>query len=156
METLKEFFTPKRIIAYGLMILAFVAVALFAPHEQVGIGEYQELIELNDGALPEELSTFYGAWTLAIPALMFVFCILTHGFLEAFIWSTALVTFMRFRLDFLPAMVENQLGAMMDYDNIRMIVLYLLIGSVLAAISKGGGARAFACLLYTSPSPRDS
>lgn len=144
METLKEFFTPKRIIAYGLMILAFVAVALFAPHEQVGIGEYQELIELNDGALPEELSTFYGAWTLAIPALMFVFCILTHGFLEAFIWSTALVTFMRFRLDFLPAMVENQLGAMMDYDNIRMIVLYLLIGSVLAAISKGGGARAFA------------
>lgn len=144
METLKEFFTPKRIIAYGLMILAFVAVALFAPHEQVGIGEYQELIELNDGALPEELSTFYGAWTLAIPALMFVFCILTHGFLEAFIWSTALVTFMRFRLDFLPAMVETQLGAMMDYDNIRMIVLYLLIGSVLAAISKGGGARAFA------------
>ena len=48
METLKEFFTPKRIIAYGLMILAFVAVALFAPHEQVGIGESQELIELND------------------------------------------------------------------------------------------------------------
>lgn len=144
MEALKQFFTPKRIVAYSLMILAFVAVALFAPHEQMGFWEYQELAELNDGALPEELSTYYGAWTLAMPALMFAFCILTHSFLESFIWATALVTFMRFRLDFLPAMVETQLGAMIDYDNIRMIVLYLLIGSVLAAISKGGGAKAFA------------
>ncbi len=144
MEALKEFFTTKRIIAYGLMVAAFIVVALFAPHEQMRFGEYQELISSNDGALPEGMTTFYGAWTLLLPALMFAFCILTHGFLESFIWATALVVFMRFRLDFFPAMAEMQIGAIMDYDNCRMILMYLLIGSVLAAVSKGGGAKAFA------------
>lgn len=148
MENLKKFFTKQRIAAYGLMILAFIAVALFAPQEKVGYYEYTEIAEEVDWdageEMPAELQVEYGAWTLLIPALMFAFCLLTKGFLEAFIWATFLTVFMRFRWDIIPAMAEEQIGAMLDYDNMRMILLYLLIGSVLAAIAKAGGAKAFA------------
>ena len=42
------------------------------------------------------------------------------------------------------AFTEEQISAVLNYDNARMLLLYLGIGSVLAAVAKGGGAKAFA------------
>ena len=138
----------KRVAAYVMMLVAFIAVALFAPSEKVGYWDYQEAAEEVDfdagEEMPAELQVDYGAWTLLIPVIMFAFVLLTHGFLEAFIWASFLTVFMRFRFDIFAAFTEEQIGAILNYDNARMIILYLTIGSVLAAVSKGGGAKAFA------------
>lgn len=146
---MSSFFSDrKRVAAYAIMLVAFIIVGFFAPHEQASYYDYAEAVEAVDfdagEELPEELQVDYGAWTLMIPALMFIFVLLTKSFLEAFIWSSFLTVFMRFRSEVILAFTEEQIGALLNYDNARMILLYFLIGSVLAAVSRGGGATAFA------------
>ncbi len=146
---MKLFFSDKkRVAAYAMMIAVFIIVALFAPSEKVGYSEYQEIAETVDfdagETMPADMIVDFGAWTLLIPVVMFVFVLLTKGFLEAFIWASFLTVFMRFRGDILVAFTEEQIGALLNYDNARMILLYFAMGSVLAAIGKGGGAKAFA------------
>lgn len=138
----------KRAAAYFMMIAVFIIVGLFAPREKLGYFEYQEVAETIDfdggETMPAETIVDFGAWTLLVPVVMFAFVLLTKGFLEAFIWASFLTVFMRFRMDTVAAFTEEQISAICDYDNARMLLLYLGIGSVLAAVSKGGGAKAFA------------
>ncbi len=145
---MKKFFTKQRIAAYAMMIIAFVVVALFCPQEVLTYDEYDEVEATVDSdageEMPAEYQVDFGAWTLMVPVLMFAFVLLTHAFLEAFVWAAALTTFMRFRWAVIPAWTNMQISVLTDYDNIRMVILYLTIGSVLAAISLGGGAKAFA------------
>ena len=138
----------KRAAAYLMMIVVFIIVGLFAPREKLEYFEYQEVAETIDfdagETMPAETIVDFGAWTLLVPVVMFVFVLLTKGFLEAFIWASFLTVFMRFRMDTVVAFTEEQISAILNYDNARMLLLYLGIGSVLAAVSKGGGAKAFA------------
>ena len=87
---MSSFFSDrKRVAAYAIMLVAFIIVGFFAPHEQASYYDYAEAVEAVDfdagEELPEELQVDYGAWTLMIPALMFIFVLLTKSFLEAFI-----------------------------------------------------------------------
>ncbi len=146
---MKLFFSDKkRVAAYAMMIFVFIVVGIFAPREKLSYYDYQEVAETVDfdagESMPAETVVDFGAWTLLVPVVMFVFVLLTKGFLEAFIWASFLTVFMRFRSDIIIAFTEEQISALMDYDNARMILLYLAIGSVLAAVAKGGGASAFA------------
>ncbi len=142
---MESFFKDKqRLTAYAMMLVIFIVVALFAPSEKVGYSAYSHLLDSSKGTIPKDMMVHYGAWTLLIPVVMFSFVLLTKSFLEAFIWSAFLSVFMRFRLDTIPAFTEEQIKVLLDYDNARMILLYFCIGSVLVAVSKGGGAKAFA------------
>ena len=146
---MKRFFSDKkRVAAYAMMIIVFIVVGFFAPKEKLSYYKYQELsetINYDEGeTMPADVKVDFGAWTLLIPVVMFAFVLLTKSFLEAFIWSAFLTIFMRFRLLVIIAFTEEQISTFLDYDNARMILLYLGIGAVLAAVAKGGGATAFA------------
>ena len=146
---MKNFFSEKkRVVAYAMMIMVFIIVGFFAPREKLSYFEYQEIAETIDfeagETMPVETIVDFGAWTLLVPIVMFIFVLLTKGFLEAFIWASFLTVFMRFRGDLIVAFTEEQISAVLNYDNARMLLLYLGIGSVLAAVAKGGGAKAFA------------
>ena len=146
---MKNFFSEKkRVVAYAMMIMVFIIVGFFAPREKLSYFEYQEIAETIDfeagETMPVETIVDFGAWTLLVPIVMFIFVLLTKGFLEAFIWASFLTVFMRFRGDVIVAFTEEQISAVLNYDNARMLLLYLGIGSVLAAVAKGGGAKAFA------------
>lgn len=138
----------KRLAAYALTIILFIVIAVFAPSEKVDYDTYQEVAESIDmeagEVMPEEYSVYYGPWTLVIPVFMFIFVMLTRSFLEAFLWADFLAVFMRFRTEIFYAYTEEQVAAFLNYDNARLIILYLTIGSILAAVARGGGAIAFA------------
>lgn len=138
----------KRVAAYVMMISVFIIIALFAPSEKLGYEDYQNVLStINFDAgesMQANIIVNFGVWTLVILAVMFIFVLLTKSFLEAFIWTSFLSVFIRFRADTIVAFTEEQISVILDYDNARMMLLYLGIGSVLAAVSKGGGAKAFA------------
>lgn len=143
MDNYKKFFTPQRIAAYVLLIVTFLAIIFIAPSEKLAYYDLAEVIE-EFGEIPEMYFVEYGIWNLIIIVVMFVFCVLTHSILEGFIWATSLTIFMRFRGDFIPAFMNEQINAVIDWDNARMLLLYILMGSVLAAFSKAGGGAAVA------------
>lgn len=140
----KLFSDKKRVAAYVMLISVFVVVALFAPHEKVLYSQYSDAIEKAGDKIPAALQVNYGAWSLIVPVFMFAFVLLTKSFLEAFVWSSILTVFFRFRAEVIVAFTKEQINVLTDYDNARMILLYFMMGSVLAAVAKGGGARAFA------------
>ncbi len=151
------FKNKRRVIAYAMLLLMFVAAAIFAPHEEYTYGEEEvaveeTVIESEETALAVEDSeaegdyegSQYGFWAPVVMVFMFVFVLLTKNLLEGFIVSAFLVIFIRFRWAFLPAFVGDFTETLTDWDTIRLILIYLLIGSVIAVVSKSGGARALA------------
>lgn len=137
------FSDKKRVAAYAMMIGVFIIIGIFAPRESLGYWDFMEYVDAGE-ELPAELVVNFGGWTLLVPIVMFAFVLLTKSFLEAFIWASFMTVFMRFRGDTIVAFTNEQINAVLDYDNARMLILYLGIGAVLAAVSKGGGAKAFA------------
>ena len=73
----------KRAAAYLMMIVVFIIVGIFAPREKLGYSEYKELAETVDfeagETMPAETVVSFGAWTLLVPVVMFVF---VHPFLR--------------------------------------------------------------------------
>ena len=71
----------KRAAAYLMMIVVFIIVGLFAPREKLEYFEYQEVAETIDfdagETMPAETIVDFGAWTLLVPVVMFVFVLLT-------------------------------------------------------------------------------
>ncbi len=147
----------KRVIAYIMMLLMFVSVALFAPYEEYTYGEEAEAGYAEEGAVEsagaieeagEEEAAYegaqYGFWAPAVMVVMFIFVLLTKNLLEGFIVNAFLVVFIRYRWAVIPAFVGDFTETLTDFDTVRLILIYLLIGSVIAVVSKSGGARALA------------
>lgn len=118
MNFLKE---NKNKVMYSVLLLTFIYVGLF----------------INAGM--ED----YGAYSLIPPVAMFLFIFTTHKVLEGFLWGSMLAIFMKYKTATLLTFNDKLFSQITNPDNLRLIIVLLLIGGVIAVLDKSGASNAF-------------
>ncbi|WP_391559970.1 Na+/H+ antiporter NhaC family protein [Robertmurraya sp.] len=96
----------------------------------------------------------FGVWSLIPPVVMFGFIMITQKVLEGFIWGGLLAVFLKYRGDTIVTYNEKIIEQVTNPDNLWLMLVLLLIGSIAAILEQSGLSKQFG--LWASSKAKDS